>query len=83
MKDIHMSQFKGFVKQVSQELLNATLLYIQSEEFRKSEYDKYSAHDLADAIESEEYEYKRFALYSLLQYRAEQRRILNRASLRL
>jgi hypothetical protein len=83
MKNIAMPIFKTLVKQLSQELLDAAMLYVQSEEFKKSEYDLYSPRDLVDAIESEEYEYKRFALYCLLQYRAEQKRILNRASLRL
>jgi len=83
MKNVAMIPFKLLVKEYIVELSVATMEYIQSDEFKKSEYDLYSEADLIDAIKNEEFDNKRLALVCLLHYKAERGLFSNRANQRL
>lgn len=83
MKNVALIPFKLLVKDYCKELTDAAMEYIQSDEFKKSEYDMYSATDLAEAIKNEEFEHKRVVLVCLMHYKAERGLFTNRASQRL
>jgi hypothetical protein len=80
MKDIAMIPFKNLVKSFCKELEESSIKYIESDEFKKSEYDLYTPHDLLDAMMNEEYEHKRLVILCLLHYKIE-RKLFNPASL--
>lgn len=71
MKNLNIIPFKALVKNFCQELSVASIGYIESDEFKKSQYDLYTPHDLLEAINNEEYEHKRTVLLCLLHYKIE------------
>ncbi len=71
MKNIQLIPFKALVKNFCIELSNASIEYVESPEFKKSEYDLYSPKDLLEAVNNEEYEHKRTVLLCLLHYKME------------
>jgi hypothetical protein len=73
MKNLQLIPFKALVKNFCQELSSASISYIESDEFKTSQYDLYSPKDLLEAINNEEYEHKRTVLLCLLHYKMENR----------
>lgn len=71
MNNLPMIPFRNLVKQYCRDLEESTIAYIQSQEFRKSEYDKYTKADLVQAICNEEREDIRAVLCCLLVFKAE------------
>jgi len=68
-----MISFKILIEEFCDELKRKSIKYVESKEFKKSEYDHYTAIDLVEAINNEEHEEKRAALTCLLHYKIEHR----------
>jgi hypothetical protein len=73
MKDIQMVEFKRGMKNYLEAITKCSIAYINSEEFRKSQYDLYSAEDLNEAIKNEERDEVKHALVFLFHYKAERK----------
>ena len=73
MKYIAMTQFKELVLEFCQELEKSAIKYVESKEFKTSQYNEYVAHDLLDAIMNEDREEVRVVLNCLLHYKLQDR----------
>jgi len=71
MKDIQLVEFKKGMKNYLEAITKCSMSYVASDEFKKSQYDLYTAHDLLEAINSEEREEVRQALIFMLHYKTE------------
>ncbi len=73
MKYIAMTQFKELVLEFCQELEKSATKYVESNEFKTSQYNEYVAKDLLEAIMNEDREEVRVVLVCLLHYKLQDR----------
>ena len=71
MRYVAMIPFKGLFREYCAQLEKQGIKYIESKEFKKSEYDHYSSYDLLEAINNEDSEERRAVLTCLLHYKIE------------
>lgn len=73
MKYIAMGPFKDLVREFCQDLEKSAVKYADSKEFKNSQYNDYTAHDLLDCISNEDREEVRAVLVCLLHYKLNDR----------